>query len=257
VDFLRRSFMSSPIIPSNNTADSVTNQANWLGFYTAILMTVVTVITFGIAIFTPPISGPSCVDSCIEYPYLDIVSRFPRDYLWMYLAIILTLIYVVFMACIHNYASVGKKLFSQIGLSIALMAATILIVDYFLQLSVIQPSLESGETEGIALLTQYNPHGIFIALEEIGYLLMSVSFLCIAPIFSSSDRVERAIRWIFSLSFFLAIITLIVVSLLYGIDRSYRFEIIVISIDWLVLTVTGMLVSIVFKRTTRMPTSTT
>lgn len=32
-----------------------------------------------------------------------------------------------------------------------------------------------GETEGITLLTQYNAHGIFIALEELGYLLMSLS----------------------------------------------------------------------------------
>jgi hypothetical protein len=32
-----------------------------------------------------------------------------------------------------------------------------------------------GETEGITLLTQYNAHGIFIVLEELGYLLMSLS----------------------------------------------------------------------------------
>jgi hypothetical protein len=28
----------------------------------------------------------------------------------------------------------------------------------------------NGETDGLSILTQYNPHGIFIALEEIGYL---------------------------------------------------------------------------------------
>ncbi|MEW6579895.1 MAG: hypothetical protein AB1435_11965 [Chloroflexota bacterium] len=239
--------MESQVMPSN-TADSVTNDANSLGFYTSILTTVVTVITFGVAILTPPISGPNCVDSCVEYPYLDIVSRFPRDYLWMYPAIVLTLIYVVLMACIHSYASEGKKIWGQIGLSIALISAAILITDYFIQVSVIQPSLENGETDGLALLTQYNPHGIFIALEDVGYLLMSVSFLFVAPVFSRSDRVERAIRWIFILSFFLAIIALTVISVQYGIDREYRFEVAVISIDWLVLIVTGVLLSIVFKR---------
>jgi hypothetical protein len=213
----------------------------------------VTVITFGIAIFTPPISGPNCVNPCIEYPYLDILSRFPRDYLWMYPAMVLILLFVVLTLCIHYHASEGKKLFSQVGLSFALMSATILIVDYFVQISVIQPSLEAGEVEGIALLTQYNPHGIFIALEEIGYLLMSVAFLFIAPVFSRSDRVERAIRWIFTLSFFLVVLSLIAITILYGIDRGYRFEVIVIAVDWLVLIVTGILLSNVFKRAMSMP----
>ena len=35
----------------------------------------------------------------------------------------------------------------------------------------------NGETDGIALLTQYNGHGIFIAMEELGYITMSISFL--------------------------------------------------------------------------------
>lgn len=41
---------------------------------------------------------------------------------------------------------------------------------------------------------------------------------------------------------------LIGASLLYGIYRQYRFEVIVISIDWLALIATGILLSIVFKR---------
>lgn len=76
-----------------------------------------------------------------------------------------------------------KKIYGYIGLSFSIISATILLIDYFVQISVIQPSLLQGETEGIAILTQYNPHGIFIALEEIGYLMMSLSFLCVAPVF--------------------------------------------------------------------------
>ncbi len=37
-----------------------------------------------------------------------------------------------------------------------------------------------GEKEGISLLTQFNPHGIFIALKEVGYLLMSLSFFSLS-----------------------------------------------------------------------------
>jgi hypothetical protein len=55
----------------------------------------------------------------------------------------------------------------MLGIVFATISCTLLVGDYFIQISVIQPSLLKGETDGIALLTQYNPHGIFIALEEV------------------------------------------------------------------------------------------
>jgi hypothetical protein len=218
-----------------------------LGFYIAIATTLLTIITFGIAFLTPPLSGPSCMDSCYEYPYHDIASRFPRDYYWMYPAMILTLLFVMLMVVIHHYAADNRKVFSQIGLSFGLIAAAALIVDYFVQVSVIPPSLENGETEGIALLTQFNPHGVFIALEEVGYLMMSLAFLSIAPVFTGG-RLERAIRWIYIGSFVLSMIALISVSIMYSIEREYRFEIAAITLDWATLIITGPLLAALFRR---------
>ena len=80
------------------------------------------------------------------------------------------------------------------GVSFAAMSALVLSADYFIQVSVIQPSLLSGETEGIALLTQFNPHGIFIVLEEMGFLLMSISFVALIPVFSGTNALEKAIK---------------------------------------------------------------
>jgi hypothetical protein len=34
-----------------------------------------------------------------------------------------------------------------------------------------------GETDGIALITQYNEHGLFIAMEELGYITMSIALV--------------------------------------------------------------------------------
>ncbi len=239
-------------ITISRTADPAPDNVNWLGFYTAILTTAVTALTFGIAFFTPPLSGPFCTGSCFRYPFIDIASRFPRDYLWMYLAILLTLIFIVLMACIHHYASKEKNVFSQVGLSFAIISATVLIIDYFLQISVIQPSLANGETEGIAILTQYNPHGIFIALEDIGYLMMSIAFLFMAPVFSVTNRLEGSIRWIFIAGFVLTVMSFIMLSILYGINLEYRFEVAAIAINWIVLIVSGILLSVVFKRSMRM-----
>ena len=221
---------------------------NLVGFYSAILTAVLTVVTFGFAILAVPISGAFCLQGCITYPYLDSVSQYPHDYLWMYLALGLTVSYLIFMAAVRAYASREKKLFGQIGLYFALISAAILLVTYFTQLAVVPVSLLHGETEGIPLLTQYNPHGIFIALEELAYLLMSLTFLVMGLALGSSSRVETAARWVFISAFVLMFILLAVIAGTYGLDREYRFEIAAISVDWLALIINGILLAIVFKR---------
>lgn len=219
-----------------------------VGLYSSVFTALMTVLTFGFAITAIPISGANCREGCIEYPYLDTVSQFPRDYRWMVPAIILMLVYVIWMAAIHAYAAQPRKIFSQIGLIFASMAALILLSDYFIQFSVVPVSLMNGEKEGITLLTQYNAHGIFIVLEELGYLLMSLSFLFVAPVFSSQNRLEAAVGWVFIGGFVLAIVSLVIFSMIYGLDRQDRFEVAIISIDWLVLIINGVLLSMVFKK---------
>jgi hypothetical protein len=223
--------------------------SNTLGFYAAIFTAMLTMITFVIAYLTEPLSGPFCKSSCFVYPFTDITSRFPTDYIWMLFAIILFISYAILMVCIHYFSSDEKKVYSHIGLLFAFSSAVIFITDFFIQLSVIQPSLLQGETEGVALLTQFNPHGIFIVLEELGYFLMSLAFLFMAPVFSGS-KLQKSIRWVFVISFVLNTLTFIWFCFQYGINREYRFEVASISINWLTLIITGILLSIVFKRTT-------
>lgn len=218
------------------------------GFYIAIGTALLTLLTFAIAIGTPPLSGPFCPEGCFEYPYHDIASRFPRDYLWMYPAMLVFLFYLLLMICIHRFAVDDKKTFSQIGYSFALLASGILISTYFLQVSVIQPSLLLGETDGIALMTQFNPHGVFIVLEEIGYIFMNLSFLAVVPVFSGRDRLKKAIRLTFIAGFVLAVFFFILITVKYGIMREYMFEVAIISIVYLQLIVSSFLIAVVFKK---------
>jgi len=169
----------------------------------------------------------------------------------MPLAILMLLAYVVLMVSIQAFASRDRKIFGQVGLSFAIMAALILVGDYFVQFSVVPVSLMHGETEGITMLTQYNSHGPFIVLEELGYLMMSLSFLCFAPVFAGKNRLERAIRWILIISFVLAVVSLTLISINHGLNRQDRFEVIIISIDWLVLVINGILWSVLFKKQLR------
>lgn len=226
----------------------LTPLATRVGWYASTLTAVLTAVTFGFAIIAIPNSGAGCVEECFGYPYLDTLKEFPRDYLWMPLATLLALAYLAFMASLHTCAVASARPLSQIGLSFAIMSAGILAGTYFVQLSVVPVSLMRGETEGITLLTQYNPHGVFIALEELGYLLMSLSFVFVAPALAREGRLGLALQWVFTAGFALGLIALVAISTRYGLDRQDRFEVAIISIDWLVLLIGGALGSAVFHR---------
>ncbi|MFZ1772250.1 MAG: hypothetical protein WAU00_23770 [Caldilinea sp.] len=221
------------------------------GYYSAMLACLITIVTFGFALVAIPISGANCADNCVEYPYLNTAAQYPRDFLWMPLAMALMVVYVTLMASIHSYASPQKSIFSQVGLSFAMMAAGILLADYYIQFSVIPMSLIHNETAGLPVLIQYNPHGVFLMLEELGYLLMSLSFLFVAPVFSNKGRLEAAVRWVFMLGGVVAFGSLIAISAIYGLARLDRFEVVVLSTNWLVLIINGILLSLLFRRQLR------
>jgi len=227
-----------------NIQEPVENQPNAIrtvGMLSSLSLALMTLLTLAMAIATPPLSGPFAAAHRMRYPYSEAISRFPRDYYWMYAALVMILIYVVYMVSIDCWTSPERKIFSRIALVLAVMAAGIIFVNYFLQLAVIQPSLLNGEPDGIALLTQYNPHGIFIALEEAGYLLMAVSLLALVPVFAGLGRSGAVLSGMALLSFMVAVVAWVWISISFGISREYRFEVAVISIDFIALIMLGTL----------------
>jgi len=219
-----------------------------IGFWTAILMTVLTAVAFAIAIATPPISGPFCRSGCISYPYFSVVSHVPNDYLWLYPALFIAPLFLILAICIQGHTSSSKRIYSHIGLSFALACTILVSLDYYIQITVMQPSILQGEMDGLALFLQYNPHGIFIALEDLGYLMMSIAFFCIGMALDNDGRIERALRWLFVVSPVLAVGSYIVLSVIYGNNLEYRFEVLVITLNWTTLVVAGILSSILFWR---------
>ncbi|TAK75095.1 MAG: hypothetical protein EPO16_09615 [Dehalococcoidia bacterium] len=226
--------------------------ASRAGFWTALVTTLLTVVSFGMAIATPPRSGPMCaLDSCVAYPYIDIVAFFPRDYFWMFPATALALVFPLLIACIHYWARNGTGPFTLAALATAGMSATLLATDYVIQLTVIQPSVLRGETDGLSLFSQYNPHGVFIALEVLGYLLMSAALALVMPAFAGRGRLGRALQWLFGAGFASAIVATGGMAVRYGHDVEYRLEIALISIAWVTLIVGGALLTVLFRRTAR------
>ena len=219
-----------------------------IGFWSAILTAVFTLVTFALAITALPISGPNCQSNCVAYPYSNVASQIPHDFIWMYPALVPPLLFVILVVCIHQFAPASSKLYSQIGLSFAVMYAVLISIDYYIQLVVVQPSILRGEMDGLAPISQYNPHGLFIALEDLGYLMLGIAFFFFGAVFAGRTQLERAIRWLFTISSLLVLATFVLFHLIYGYDLEYRFEVLVISIDWLTLIVEGILLSILFRR---------
>lgn len=220
-----------------------------VGLHSSWLLALLTLVTWGLGMMAIPPAGPYCPANCMEYPYPDILLYFPRDYLWMYMAVFQLCVFLIFIIANHFTAPAEKKIYSFISVAFALIAVTVLLGNYFVQFSVIPISVIKGQTEGIALLTQYNGRGIFIALEELGFTTMSVAFVFLAPIFTGRNRLERAMRWILSLPLAANVIAFIIYSIQYGLDRDYRYEVAAISSNWLAAIVVGVLATVFFGRT--------
>jgi hypothetical protein len=207
------------------------------------IMAVVGMVALAFGVVAVPIAGANCPGDCIDYPYLETVDRFPRDYLWIYVAIVLVVLYLLFIIALRAVSADRDAVVGQAAVGVAVLASTVLVATYFTQATVVPASLAAGETEGIALITMYNPHGLFIALEEIGYLLMSLSFLLAALMLTGPGRRLRAIRWVFAAGFVVPVVGLTGYSAAYGLDRQDRFEVVALSTDWLVLIIGGILVA--------------
>lgn len=218
-----------------------------LGLWSAILLAVLAVTAFALGITTPPRSGPYCTGNCIAYPFTDAAQFVPRDYHWVVPAILLVPVFLIVVACIHRCVQPGKRHLSLAGLCFASIAASIIAIDYFIQFQVVEPSLQHGETGGLALLTQYNPHGLFIALEDLGYLALCVAFVFVGAAFPGATGLARTIRWTFQVAAFLGFGCFVAMTWRFGLDLDYRFEIAIISITWTALVVLGVMLASFFR----------
>jgi hypothetical protein len=104
-----------------------------------------------------------------------------------------------------------------------------------------------GEVSGLALFTQYNPHGLFIALEDLGYLVLCVAFVFVGAAFPGAKGVARAIRWTFLVAGFLGLGCFAAMTWRFGLDIDYRFEVAIITIVWTALVALGIMLAFFFR----------
>lgn len=212
-----------------------------LAFLSSYGLGFITLITFAFALIAIPISGANAPsDGGILYPYLETLEQFPRDYIWQYIAILMICIYLINIVTIRSIVKKEKQIYIQIASVFAMVSSVILLINYFVQVNVVPISLMNKEYEGIALITQYNPHGIFIAMEELGFTMMAISFGFLVPVFKG--KYTRLISKIYLVALGAAAIGFVFVQTTYGLDKLDRYEVIIITITWIVLILNGIII---------------
>ncbi len=209
-------------------------------------------LALGIGVLTPPRGGILCTSGCIAPPYTSAARFVAGNSIWIFPAIVMTLGFVLVTASLYELARPGGRLAGLIALALSTLAAALLIGDYAVHFMVVVPSLAKGEGDLVVVFSMYNPHGVFIALENAGYFTIGLAFLATAATIARAGRLEQVIRWVFLVAGALAVGGLVVLAALFGTDLDVRYEVAAISVDYLGLAVGGTLLAVLFRRQYRL-----
>ncbi len=159
--------------PNNSTEKKYVYQ---LGFWSAIIATLLLAV-----------AGPTAT-AAIQ-PLATIVG------------FLVTSSFLVVMVCVYFYASVERKVFGLVGLSFAIIYASLISVNYFIQLTFVNQTTFDASTFDMT-----NPQSMMMVIEVLGYCFMGLATLFAAPVFGST-RTENLVKLLFVANGVLGVLT--------------------------------------------------
>jgi hypothetical protein len=93
--------------------------------------------------------------------------------------------FLILMIAIHNYVPQERNIYSNIGVSFAIIYTTIVSIVYFTVLSVVLPNMLHGTVDSIYIL-QWLPNSFLQNVDGIGYGFMSLATLFTALAFTGT-----------------------------------------------------------------------
>jgi hypothetical protein len=151
---------------------------------------------------------------------------------------ILTSLFLIVIICIYYSAPDDKKILGHIGFSFAIIYATMISLNYFIQLTFVQFGAFNTDIFSIT-----NPESMMMTIEILGYFFMGLSTLFIAPIFQTG-KLEKSIRWLFIFNGILGIGG----AIGFALNLNWRILIGGLIIWTIVMPVTTLLVAYWFKK---------
>jgi len=106
--------------------------------------------------------------------------------------------FVVMMVSVHYAAPDEKKIWSHIGITLAVLYAALISIVYVTWLFVVEPHVLRGEANQVALLL-FAPGSFLQMVDGLGYTFMGVALFFAAPVFAGK-RLDNWIRWLCLLS---------------------------------------------------------
>ena len=152
-------------IESSNSSSDMNHKLISLAFWSAVLMTIA-VIFSGITASTA-MKIPSLVSGIILIP-----------------------VFILLIACIHEYSPADRKFYSRLGLLFTMGYAVLIGFNYYMQLTLVQNNLYTD------VFAMDDPQSIMWVIEVLGYGFMGLATLSTAFVFTNG-KLENAIRWLF------------------------------------------------------------
>jgi hypothetical protein len=117
---------------------------------------------------------------------------------WIVPCFFLAPMILTMMTCLHAWAQKEKQTWSLLALVFAVVYATLLSANYYIQMTVVRHHLVNGTTEGLSLwlFGYHSPYNIPQALEAVGYGFLCVSSLFAAQVFEGG-KLQQWVRWSF------------------------------------------------------------
>lgn len=234
--------MSSTTLPSASTPLSVVRRGSGrlALLVTAAVSSLSLLTAWPLALMAVPQAGPWCRQAqCLDYPYTSAEYR-PIDFAWMYPALLGLVAFALLILLLESRGH-DRPTVARLARVTAQFGVGLLVVDYAVQLMAVQPSIIRGEQSALSFWTQYNPHGAFIALENLGYLLLSIALLGVAVMVPGAGARPRSVRIVAGVLGGTGIVLLPVMGALLGSRLDYFYEVGVISTVWVAIIVVAPL----------------
>jgi len=136
-------------------------------------------IVFLVTVVLFPVNETASVEEYIRnYNVSSIIPVIP--------SFLLVIANIPLFIALFFYAKEEKRIFTITGIIFGVGYMINCSINYFIQLSVINKSILSGNTDFIAPFFMYNPTSVAYSLDNLGYLFLAISFLFFSAIFSKS-----------------------------------------------------------------------
>ena len=110
-------------------------------------------------------------------------------------SLLLGISFVIMMGSVHRLAPPDVAVWSQTGLSFAIMYGTLICMNYFVQLTLVAPALYRGDVSASIRPFVFDVFNSFTySVDLLGYSFMSVATLFAAFVFVGPG-LEKTVRW--------------------------------------------------------------